>query len=242
MKKKGSINVKILFFDMEFANGKVPGSIYSIGYLMTDENFQILRAPTDVLMNPDAEWNEYVEANILAYPKETVESSPQFPELYESIRALFDEADLAVGFAVGNDIRALCKDCERYGLKPFRFHALDMEKLCRKQSEHQEAHGLGGYVSAWCGEEPDNRHRSDGDALATMMLLRAICRAKHATPEMMRVVYPECCVSSLTAAKKVQKTNVKRKRRRSRRKKAEGKLDGGSAPKIAICIDKSTQI
>ncbi len=212
--------MKMLFFDMEFANGKVPGSIYSLGYLMTDENFNVIREASDILMNPDATWNEYVEANILAYPKETVEAAPKFPELYDSLRALFAEADIAVGFAVSNDLRALRKNCERYGLEPFRFRAFDMEKLCRKQEEHKEAHGLGGYVTAWCGEEPDNRHRSDGDALATMMLFRAICQAKHATPEMMLTVYPECGTSSLSTAKKVKKQPVKRRRRRSRSKKS----------------------
>ena len=30
--------MKILYFDMEFANGQVPGSIYSIGYVVTDED------------------------------------------------------------------------------------------------------------------------------------------------------------------------------------------------------------
>ena len=33
---------------MEFANGKVPGSIYSIGYLVTDGDFEILVPPTDL--------------------------------------------------------------------------------------------------------------------------------------------------------------------------------------------------
>ncbi|MBQ2734646.1 MAG: 3'-5' exonuclease [Clostridia bacterium] len=215
--------MKMLFFDMEFANGKVPGSIYSLGYLMTDENFDIIRGPADILMNPDSEWNEYVKSHILAYPKETVEAAPKFPMLYQSLCALFDEADIAVGFAVNNDIRALRKNCERYGLEQIRFRALDMEKLCRKQEEYKEAHGLGGYVNAWCGEIPDNRHRSDGDALATMMLFRAICQAKHATAEMMLTVYPECCTSSLAVAKKVQKTPSKKKAGRVRRKKADSR-------------------
>lgn len=215
--------MKILFFDMEFANGKIPGSIYSMGYLMTDENFTVIRQPVDLLMNPDAPWNEYVETHILAYPKETIESAPKFPELYESICELFAEADIAVGFAVNNDLRALRKNCERYGLEPIRFRALDMEKLCRKQEEHKNAHGLGGYVTAWCGEEPDNRHRSDGDALATMMLFRAICQAKHATPDMMLTVYPECGSSSLATAKKVQKHPSKKRRRRAKAKKEQTK-------------------
>ena len=85
--------MKILFFDMEFANGKVPGSIYSLGYMMTDESFEILVPQTDLLINPDSTWNEYVAANILAYPMETVEAAPKFPALYGELRELFDEAE-----------------------------------------------------------------------------------------------------------------------------------------------------
>jgi DNA polymerase III epsilon subunit-like protein len=109
---------------------------------------------------------------------------------------------VAVGFAVANDVRALRKNCERYGLAPLRFRAFDTERLCRLLEEHREVRGLGNCVVAWCGEEPENRHRSDGDALATMMLLRAICKAKHATPEMLLTAYPACLSSSLQSPKK----------------------------------------
>lgn len=194
--------MRILFFDMEFANGKVPGSIYSIGYLVTDENFEILVPPTDLVMNPDAPWNEYVEQNILAYPKDTVESAPTFPAYYDKIKALFEEVDVAVGFAVANDVRALRKNCERYGLPQLRYHAFDTERLCRLMEEHREVRGLGNCVVAWCGEAPENRHRSDGDALATMTLLRAICAKKHATPDMLLVAYPSCLSSSVQPQKK----------------------------------------
>lgn len=208
--------MKLLFFDMEFADGRVPGSIYSIGYLVTDENFEIIVPPTDLLINPDSTWNEYVKANILAYPKETVEAAPTFPALYSQLKKLFEDADVAVGFAVNNDTRALCKDCERYDLEPFRFRSFDTEKLCKKMEEYPSAHGLKGYVLAWCGEEPEHCHRSDGDAYATMQLLRAVCHAKHVTADMMIEAYPECVGSSLPVAKKVKV----RQGKGSRRKKA----------------------
>ena len=217
--------MKFLFFDMEFANGQVAGSVYSLGYLMTDEDFHILMPQTDLLIDPDCTWNEYVEQNILAYPKEEVEAAPSFFERYEEIKALFDGADVAVGFAVSNDTRALRKACERYGLEPLTFRYFDTEKLCRKMNEHKEAHGLGGYVKAWCGEEPDNRHRSDGDAYATMMLLRAICRSKHATPEMMLLAYPECAGDTSQKTQKIKQNPVKQtrapKKRRHHRKKLQ---------------------
>lgn len=207
--------MKILFFDMEFADGRVPGSIYSLGYLITDETFSPLCERTDLLLNPDSSWNEYVEANILAYPKETVEASPKFFERYEEIKALFQSVDLAVGFAVGNDTRALRAACVRYGLEPIAFPYFDTEKLCKKIEDHKDARGLGGCVQAWCGEEPDHRHRSDGDAYATMMLMRAICKAKHVTPQMLLLAFPECAGHTVrpsrTSSRKPKQKRVKKR-------------------------------
>ena len=224
--------MKFLFFDMEFANGKVPGSIYSIGYLMTDENFEIIHPQTDLLIDPDSTWNDYVAKNILAYPMETVEAAPKFPEVYEELKALFEEADIAVGFSVSNDTRALKKDCERYGLSPISFFHFDTERLCRLMEEHKNAHGLSGCVRAWCGIDPENQHRSDGDAYATMLLMRAVCEAKHVDPEMMVDAYPECvgesvAKESVRVAKKAG-TGRRRHRRRHRAGAKPQALQGGS--------------
>ncbi len=202
--------MRILFFDMEFANGQVPGSIYSIGYLMTDESFHVILPQTDELINPDCSWNEYVEQNILAYPKEEVEAAPTFADRYESLKALFEGADIAVGFAVSNDTRALKRACERYGLEQISLKSFDVERLCRMMEEHKEAHGLGGYVQAWCGEEPDHRHRSDGDAYATMLLLRAICKHLHVDAEMIVEAYPECVGEHLPAKPKKRRHRARR--------------------------------
>ena len=188
--------MKMLFFDMEFADGRVPGSIYSLGYVVTDENFKILTPPTDILINPESTWNSYVVRKILAYPKHKVTSAPNFAEQYKQIKRLFDRVDFAVGFAVGNDVRALRKDCERYELPKLCYKALDMEQICKQMDEHREAHGLAGYVEAWCGEVPKNQHRSDGDAYATMLLLREICKQKHVTPTMLTEAFPDCCKPS----------------------------------------------
>lgn len=219
--------MKLLFFDMEFANGQVKGSIYSIGYTVTDEDFHILIPPTDMLLNPDAVWNSYVEENILAYPKEKIESSPKFSERYTEIKALFESADIAVGFSLGNDLRELKGACKRYGLEMPHFQTLDTERLCRKLDEHKEAHGLAGYVRAWCGEEPENQHRSDGDALATMHLLEGICKAKHVTPDMLMLAFPGCCSFSDVGEKRAKKKRIFQSRgnRNHRRKTKNGVSD-----------------
>ncbi|MBQ7173514.1 MAG: hypothetical protein IJR88_05315 [Clostridia bacterium] len=215
--------MKILYFDMEFANGQVPGSIYSMGYLMTDEDFHILVPQTDLLINPDCAWNEYVEHKILAYPKETVEASPTFPDAYEKIRALFDEVEIAVGFAAGNDTRELRRDCDRYGLPKIQFPYLDLEPLCKSDNLHRGAHGLAGYVKAYCGFDPENQHRSDGDAYATMCLFQALCQSKHATPDMMVAAYPECCGEAIPVQREKKKRTSPKSFHRRRRRPRTGK-------------------
>ena len=185
--------MRILFFDMEFADGKVPGSVYSLGYVVTDGNFKIKKQATDILINPESSWNAYVKKNILAYPMEEVLAAPAFPAHYKRIKRLFSRADVVVGFAIGNDTSALYRDCKRYKLPPLEYRHFDTELLCRLMGDYPRARGLGKCVEAWCGTLPEHQHRSDGDAYATMMLLRAICKAKHVTPEMIFEAYPECC-------------------------------------------------
>ncbi len=211
--------MKILYMDMEFANGKVPGSIYSVGYMMTDENFETIKPATDLLINPECEFNEYVAEHILAYPKEEIEAAPNFAARYEELCALFDEAEIVVGFAIGNDTRALRKACDRAALPQIQFQCIDMEPLCKMMEKNRQAHGLSGLVEAWCGQAPENQHRSDGDALATMMLFRALCQEKHADPDMMIAAYPEACCEAIPAPtpKKMQKGNFRHKHRHHRR-------------------------
>ena len=197
--------MKILFFDMEFANGKVQGSIYSFGYVLTDAKFRLVQPQTDILMNPECVFNDYVRKNILAYSLSTVQSASTFPAYYKRLKKLLMHADLAVGFAVGNDTAALRHACERYNLKVPGFKCLDMERLCKKFPAHRQAHGLSGCVEAWCGVSPANQHRSDGDAFATMMLLRAVCEAEHLEPKKLAKLFSDCIVPSLPPKEKKKK-------------------------------------
>ena len=197
--------MRILFFDMEFADGKVPGSVYSFGYVMTDGKFKIKKPPTDLLINPESTWNQYVKRNILAYPIDQVNHAPNFPAYYKKIKKLFAKSDIAVGFAVSNDTSALRRDCMRYHLEPIEYKYFDAEPVCRSLGDYPSARGLAKCVEAWCGEIPEHQHRSDGDALATMHLLRAICKEKHVTPEMMQIAFPEAMATSVQAEKRAKK-------------------------------------
>ena len=202
--------MRILFFDMEFADGKVPGSVYSFGYVMTDGKFKIKKPPTDLLINPESTWNPYVKRNILAYPIDQVNHAPNFPAYYKKIKKLFAKADVAVGFAVTNDTSALRRDCLRYHLDPIEYRYFDAEPVCRSLGDYSSARGLAKCVEAWCGEIPEHQHRSDGDAYATMRLMEAMCKKKHVTFEMMVEAYPECCGDTFPKGKKKRNKGILR--------------------------------
>ena len=189
--------MKIVFFDMEFANGKIPGSVYSLGYVQTNHQFKLTQPQTDLLMNPDCEWNNYVRTHILAYPMRTVRSAALFPSYYKRLKTLLCHADLVVGFAVKNDTNALRAACQRYDLKPLSFRCLDLERLCKALGDYPQAHGLSGYVRAYCGMEPENQHRSDGDAYATMLLLKAICEKHNISPKQIKSLFASHIVDAL---------------------------------------------
>ena len=204
--------MKILFFDMEFANGKIPGSIYSFGYVQTNAKLKLTQPQTDILMNPECKFNDYVRKNILAYPMDTVKEASTFPAYYKRLKKLLCRADLVVGFAVGNDTAALFRDCERYQLKPLVFRCLDMERLCKKIPDHREVYGLSNCVEAWSGTIPDHQHRSDGDAYATMLLFRAICQTKEISPKSIAKRFSDCMIPSIPPTPKEKpKTNEKEK-------------------------------
>ena len=212
--------MKILFFDMEFANGKIPGSVYSFGYVRTDRKFRLTEPQTDQLINPDCEWNDYVRRNILAYQMSTVKQASLFPAYYKRMKKLLCKSDLVVGFAVKNDTTALRKACERYGLKPLSFRCLDLERVCRSLRDYPQAHGLDGYVRAYTGIDPANRHRSDGDAYATMLLLKGICEKHGVDVRDVAKIYAAAFTDSLP-----QEMQEGKKGKRTAREGAEAEPD-----------------
>ena len=88
--------------------------------------------------------------------------------------------------------------------------------------EHKNAHGLSGCVRAWCGIDPEHQHRSDGDAYATMLLMQAVCQAKHVDPEMMVDAYPECVGESLAKERVRTEKRTGHGYRRKRRRRRTG--------------------
>lgn len=170
--------MKYLFFDIECASRDKAGrnQMYSFGYLLADENLNVLEKEKDLLINPAVEqWDWHVVKNILAYPKFAVEKSPKFCKFYNKLKGLLENPKTIVcGFSVKDDVGYLLDECERYKCEPFQFKFYDIQRLAANVSG-TKVNGLGTIYVEWCGRLADGAHRSDVDARYTYEVAKAIC-------------------------------------------------------------------
>ena len=219
--------MKYLFFDIECANCyNNCAKLFSLGYVITDEKFNILHDKEDVLINPRDRFDWYVAKKMMAYPRSIFESKPPFPDFYEFFKGLFEDPDtVVVGYAVTNDVHFLQDDCRRYGLEPFTYRFFDVQQIYARQPENNTAKNLEDSLLSWCGVEPENLHRSDEDAYNTMRILKAIAEYHNTDLPGILEMYPECGGMALGANMEYgwKKPEGEAKKKRRRHRKGKGK-------------------
>lgn len=186
--------MKYLFFDIECANCyNNCAKIFSLGYVITDEKFNILHEKEDVLINPRDRFDWYVAKKMMAYPREIFKDQPPFPDFYDRFKEMFEDPEtVVIGYAVTNDVHFLHDDCKRYGLAPLTYKFFDVQQLYARQPVNNTAKNLEDSVLAWCGEEPENLHRSDEDAYNTMRIIKAIAAFHNTDLPGIIEMFPDC--------------------------------------------------
>ena len=241
------MKMKYLFFDIECANCyNNCAKIFSLGYCITDENFNILEDKRDVLINPRDRFDWYVAKKMMAYPRSIFADQPAFPEFYDFFKAMFEDEDtIVIGYAVTNDVHFLQDDCKRYGLTPFTYRFYDVQQIYARQPENNTAKNLEDSLLSWCGIEPENLHRSDEDAYNTMLILKAIA-AYHGKnlPELLEM-YPECGGRTegftMEYGWKKPEGEGKKKRHRGGKKKKDAAPVEDAAPDTANMMEAGSE-
>ena len=189
-----------LFFDCECANCfDGIGKICSLGYVLTDDEFNVLESE-DIVMNPETEFDWYLfspkNTCQLAYSKDFFRANPNFDAYYKRIKKLFTNGNTYVlGFAVGNDVGFVNNACERYNREYIQFRAFDLERyLNRKYDKKQK-------LSQWAEEFGVNvakfqTHKSVDDAMMTMLCLKAECIKTGKSVEQILTEEKDCFVSN----------------------------------------------
>ena len=174
--------MKYLFFDIECADGG-KATICSFGYVIADMDFNILDHD-DIIMNPEGRFYLTGRAGRpdvnLAYPIEYFKRSPNFKAFHSRIKSLVENDEYyVIGHSIGDDVRYLNKACARYKLEPFKFKFFDTQKMYREITGEKKQISLENALASLGVDEFFVSHRSDEDARATMMLLKALLeRAK----------------------------------------------------------------
>lgn len=192
--------MRYLFFDIECADGNF--KICEFGYVITDENFNIL-AKKNILINPQCRFNltgrEGQEDLILSYPYEEYYKYPTFEDMYDNIRFLMTRDDLTIfGHAVKNDIGFLDKSCLYRKVDRFDYVAYDTQKILRAFSKVNKIPSSLDKAFLELVPEEERQglidHRACDDAQETMLVLKWMTKELGFTVKDIIDACPECRV------------------------------------------------
>lgn len=176
-----------LFFDIECANCfNGIGKMCSLGYVVINENFEILDED-DVVMNPETEFDWYLfepkNDCTLAYSKDYFRMQHNFESYHSEIKKLFETPFRKIfGFSVKNDIGFLQSACERYSLPEINYAAFDIRNILKKFYQKDAK------LEEWCDffnikKDSFRLHKSVDDAKLTMLVLKEFCKKENLSLE-----------------------------------------------------------
>lgn len=165
-----------LFFDIECANCNEGAKICEFGYVIANHNFEKIEQK-NILINPNAPFDEFVINSLLNYKKEEYDKSPLLPSVYDEIFSLLNgDRYIVVGHTTQGDAEHVAEDCIRYGLKSPDFHFIDIVELYKHFSKKDKATGL----TKMCEElgivVDGHAHSADVDADLTMRVAFALTK------------------------------------------------------------------
>lgn len=166
-----------LFFDVECANSfDGVGKICEFGYVLTDENLNIIKQGIH-LINPDAEFDWYVKHKIISYAIKEYEKALKYPQIYRIyIQELVEMPDtLYVGHGVGDDIKYLNDEANRYNLPKFERQCIDSSQIHRRFYNLPQTKGLKAIVKELEIGDHKKLHNSEYDAKMTLEYVKRMC-------------------------------------------------------------------
>ena len=173
--------MKYLFFDIESPDGS-PYAICEFGYVITDENFNILDR-NNLLINPEKKIKPIYRRGELKiklfYPPYKYFQSPLFPSRYPVIRNLLTKDDVKVfGYSVSSDITYIRSTSTKYNLEQFNYSSYDVQLIYRDLMKLAKCTSLENAAQIVPESEKNNfsLHRADHDATITMLVLKHLVK------------------------------------------------------------------
>lgn len=188
--------MRYAYIDIEASEGR---SICSIGYVVADEEFNILERD-DILINPEATFRTAPYGRkksdrgiVLAYPPATFRKNPNFKRAYPTVRALLERDDATImGFSHLNDIRYLHRAAKRYKLEPPTYSFFEIQDFyCKAVANSPESLSLERILAKLdISFDGYALHKSVDDAEMSMLIFRKICETSGLSPSETLAKYP----------------------------------------------------
>ena len=167
-----------LFFDIECCDGH---HICSFGYVVTNENFEILKKE-DIVINPQWRFRKgrdgFDPEKDLAYTKEYFMKQPAFPYFYSKLkRLLVDSNYILLGHGITSDISFLDNACKRYDFPKFDLQVYDTQNMYYQFNKLQKQRALEDIIKDLVIDiSLLHEHKSCDDAEVSMLITRELCK------------------------------------------------------------------
>lgn len=170
--------MKYLFFDMEFATSKFGGKICEFGYVIINENFNIIEK-NNFIINPNIDnnmWDKRVLNKLLTRKQEEYENSEKFEYYYPHIKKIIESADYIFGHSINNDVRILNSELKSRGYKSLIFDFYDIKEFYKKCENKKEDVSLENMMKNLCIELQVKNHDALDDSFSTMNIFKELMK------------------------------------------------------------------
>ena len=133
--------MKLCGLDFETANNR-PGSICAVGLALFEDGGMLERREYLVKPHQSVDYMSHFCRNIHGISYEDLRESPEFPEIWQSVKKWIGSADCVVIHNAAFDLRHLRKVLELYKLQSFFFDFTCSLQLCRYHFPELPHHGL----------------------------------------------------------------------------------------------------
>ena len=164
--------MKYLSVDLEACNTFVKGSVFSVGMVLADENFNIL-FKRNYLINPlcrfAMKFRKPIEFGIT---KDDVADKPTFAEMRDEFASYLEDPDTVVmAHSANNDMFMFNEACKRAKVKPFTLRFICTQMIYSAVYNVENGIGLD-KVAVRLGRDQFTHHRADDDAEMALYLLK----------------------------------------------------------------------
>ena len=164
--------MKYLSVDLEACNSFVKGSVFSVGMVLADENFNII-FKRNYWINPLCRFALKFRKPIdFKIKKEDLADKPTFADVRDELAVYLEDPDTVVmAHSANNDMFMFCEACKRAHVKPFTMNFICTQMIYSAVYDVENGIGLD-KVALQLGREQFTHHQADDDAEMALYLLK----------------------------------------------------------------------